>query len=119
MNKVFLIGRTTKEIELRTTQNDKMVANFTLAVNRNKEEADFISCVAWGKTAELLAKYVNKGDKIAVSGRIQARSYDAQDGKRVYVTEVVAEDIEFLESKRTEPKAEPVVEEYTGEFVPF
>jgi single-strand DNA-binding protein len=102
MNIVQLIGRTTKDIELKYTQSSKAYCKFTLAINRkyNKEETDFINCMPWNKTAELIAKYVNKGDKMACIGWIQTGSYDGQDGKRVYTTEVVCENIEFLETKK-------------------
>lgn len=100
MNKAELIGRVTKEIELKKTQSGKSVASFALAVDRrNKEnEADFINCVVWGRTAEVLAQYVKKGNRIGLTGRIQTRFYD-RDGQRVYITEVVVEEIEFLENK--------------------
>lgn len=101
MNKTQLIGRVTKDIELKKTQSGKSVATFTLAVNRrnSNDEADFITCVVWNRTAEILAQYVKKGNRIGVSGHIQTRSYDS-NGQRVYVTEVVVEEVEFLENKR-------------------
>lgn len=106
MNKWHGIGRTTKDIELRyTTGASQMaVARFTLAVNRRKrqdgtQEADFISCIAWGKTAEIMEKYVHKGDQIGIVGRIQTGSYD-KDGHKVYTTDVVVEELEFLEKKK-------------------
>lgn len=97
MNRTELVGRITKDVEIRNTNNGTPVASFTVAVNRRKKDdgADFISCVAWNKTAELMAKYVKKGDRIGVCGRIQTRSYE-KDGKAVYITEVVADEIEFL-----------------------
>lgn len=98
MNKVVLIGRTTKEIDLRYTQSNKAVASFTLAVDRRGEGADFISCVAWGNTAEVMSKYVRKGNKIGIHGHISTRSYD-KNGQKVYVTEVVADEVEFLEKR--------------------
>lgn len=95
MNNVVLIGRLTKDIELRNTQNS-VVTEFTLAVNRKKrEEADFISCQAWGKTAENMNKYVHKGDEIAISGRIQTGSYE-KDGIKHYTTKVIADIVQFL-----------------------
>jgi single-strand DNA-binding protein len=99
MNKVLLIGRLTKDAELRYTANGKAVASFTVAVQRNKEEADFINCVAWNKTAENLANYTSKGSLIGVEGSIQTRSYKNNEGKTVYVTEVWAQSVEFLSSK--------------------
>lgn len=102
MNSVVLVGRTTKDIELRRTANGNAVASFTIAINRGKKDdgADFISCVAWNKTAELLNQYVHKGDRIALSGSIRTRNYEDNYGKKVYVTEVLANHIEFLETKR-------------------
>ena len=106
MNKVFLIGRLTKEPELRYTASNVATANFTLAVDRNftnqegEREADFISVVVWRKQAENVSKYLTKGSQIAVDGRIQTRTYDAQDGTKRYVTEVVAENVKFLDTKK-------------------
>ena len=105
MNAVVLVGRTTKEIELRRTGSGTAVASFTLAVNRDfrtqdGQEADFIQCVAWKKTAELLEQYVHKGDRIAVSGSLRTRNYEDNHGKKVYVTEVLANQVEFLETKK-------------------
>lgn len=106
MNAVVLVGRTTKDIELRRTGSGTAVASFTLAVNRDfrtqdGQEADFIQCVAWKKTAELLEQYVHKGDRIAVSGSIRTRNYTGNDGRKVYVTEVLANNVEFLETKKS------------------
>lgn len=105
MNQISLIGRLTKDIELSQTNNGKSVTNFTLAVNRNyknsqgQREADFINCQAWGKQAELLANYLSKGSQLGLVGRIQTRNYENQNGQRVYVTEVVTEDITFINSQ--------------------
>lgn len=104
MNKTILIGRLTKDPELRYTPNGIAVANFTIAVNRpfakeGDQQADFINCVVWRKPAENLANYQRKGNLIAVDGRIQTRSYENNEGQRVYVTEVVADNIQYLESK--------------------
>jgi len=105
MNKVVLVGRPTKDPELRFTPGTgKAVATFTLAVNRRfktpgQPEADFIPVVVWGKTAENTANYVAKGKLVGVSGTIQTRSYDAKDGTKRYVTEVVADEVQFLEPK--------------------
>ena len=105
MNKVFLIGRIAADPELRTTQSGISVASYRLAVNRRKsadgkQEADFVPCIAWNKGAEFVAKYFNKGMKIAVVGHLQTRSYDAQDGSKRYVTEVIVDEQEFCESKQ-------------------
>ena len=97
MNKAILIGRLTKEAELRTTASGTSSATFTLAVSRQftnangERETDFVSCVAWRKQAENIAKYCTKGSLVAVEGRIQTRNYDAQDGTKRYVTEVIVE----------------------------
>lgn len=103
INKVVLIGRLTKDPELKYTPgNGTAVTTITLAVDRQKtkdgkKEADFIPVVIWGKSAEATAQYMSKGKLIGIAGRIQTRSYDHKDGYKVYVTEVVAEDIQFLE----------------------
>ena len=101
MNNVQLIGNLTKDIELRKTAEGKSVVNFTLAVARtyDREKADFINCVAWNKSAELLHNYCKKGDKIGVSGSIQVRNYDNSQGQRVYVTEVLVDRIDLLTSR--------------------
>ena len=105
MNRVVLVGRLTKDPELRYTPNGVPVATFTLAVNRNfsnqkgEREADFINCVVWRKPAENVANYLKKGSLAGVDGRIQTRNYEGQDGKRVYVTEVQAESVQFLEPR--------------------
>lgn len=108
MNKTILIGRTTKDIDLRYTTGEKQtaVARFTLAVNRYRKDdgADFISCVAFGKTAENMDRYVHKGDKIGIIGHIQTGSYE-KDGRKIYTTDVIVEETEFLSSQRqTEPQ---------------
>ena len=107
MNKALLIGRLTKDPELRATSTGRNVCQFSIAVNRNftnangEREADFINCVVWDKQAENLVKYQKKGNQIAVDGRIQTRNYDDKDGKKVYVTEILASNISFLDSKGT------------------
>ena len=115
MNRVCLNGRLTKDIDLRYTQNNVAVASFTLAVTRKFKnqngdyESDFINCVAYKKTAELMNEWLKKGDLIGIEGRIQTRSYDDKNGKKVYVTEVIVESIDFLASKKEEkPKEESV-----------
>ena len=105
MNKVFLIGRLTKDPELRYTSTNTAAASFTVAVNRNftnqngEREADFINIVVWRKQAENVKQYLTKGSQVAIDGRIQTRSYDAQDGSKRYVTEVVADNVQFLDSR--------------------
>lgn len=105
MNKTILIGRLTKDLELRKTPNGASVLNFTVAINRigkqqpGQPEADFINCVAWNQTADLMAQYLGKGSLVGIEGRIQTRNYENNEGRRVYVTEVVTERVEFLESR--------------------
>ena len=105
MNKVILIGRLTRDPELRRSTTGMAVCNFSVAVNRgfagpnNEPQTDFINCVCFDKQAENLSRYMTKGRLISVDGRIQTRNYDNQEGKRVYVTEVVATNIQYLESK--------------------
>lgn len=106
MNRVVLIGRLTKDIELRKTQSGTSVGSFTIAVNRRlkqegQPEADFIRCTAWGKTAEIMSQYLAKGALVGIEGRIQTGSYQDRDGKTVYTTDVVVENFDFLESKAT------------------
>lgn len=106
INNVVLIGRITKDPELRETQSGIAVCRFSLAINRTydnsngEKEADFVNCIAWRKQAENLATYMRKGNLIGVTGRIQTGSYEDKAGKRVYTTDVVAEGIQFLEPKR-------------------
>lgn len=101
MNNVSLIGRLTKDVEERRTQNGTHVVSFTLAVDRRKKEdsADFIPCIAWDKAADTIAKYVHKGDLFGVTGYIQTRNYE-KDGRMNYFTEVVTTSFQFLERKR-------------------
>lgn len=108
LNRVVIVGRLTKDPDLRYTPSGVAVANFTVAVNRpfsnqqGNREVDFINCVIWRKQAENLANYMNKGSMVGVDGRIQTRSFDGQDGKRVFITEIVAESVQFLENKSSE-----------------
>ncbi|WP_439117485.1 single-stranded DNA-binding protein [Mesobacillus stamsii] len=116
MNRVVLVGRLTKDPELKVTPNGIAVAAFTLAVNRSftnaqgEKEADFINCVVWRRPAENVANFLKKGSLAGVDGRVQTRSYENQDGKRVYVTEVLAESVQFLE-----PKKEGTNDEYADQ----
>jgi len=108
MNRWNGIGRITAKPELRYTNSNVGVCNFTIAVTRKFKDnngvyqSDFINCVAFKKTAELICEYINKGDLLGIEGRIQTRSYEGQDGKKVYVTEVVVEQIHFLQTKKSE-----------------
>lgn len=105
MNKVIVIGRLVKDLEVKTTQSQVAVCSFTIAVDRKfknangEREADFLNCVAWRQQAEFLGKYFQKGSKVAIVGNLQARSYDGSDGKKVYVTEVVVDEVDFVDSK--------------------
>jgi single-strand DNA-binding protein len=105
INRVIIVGRLTADPSLRYTAGGVAVCSFTLAVNRpftnqkGKREADFIQCVAWRKAGENVANFLRKGNLVGVDGRLQTRSYEGQDGKRVYVTEVVADSVQFLEPK--------------------
>ena len=121
LNRIILIGRLTRDVELRYTQEGKAVANFTLAVDRpfknqqGEKEADFIRTVVWGKLAEICANNLTKGRLVGVDGRLQIRSYEGQDGQRKYITEVVAETVKFLDRPKEEPLAEFEGLEYEGE----
>lgn len=118
MNKTILTGRLTKDVVLRKTTQGTSVVEFTIAVQRRianaegKREADFINCIAWKGKAENMEKYCKKGDRIGVVGSIQTRNYENKDGNKVYVTEVIADDVEFLENKKQE---EAPVEETSGD----
>ena len=113
MNKVILAGRLVRDPELRYTQTGKAVVSFSLAVNRrfnhNQEQtADFIPIVVWNKLAEVCSKHLFKGSQVLIKGRIQIRSYDAQDGSKRYVTEVIAQELEFMGSKPTALESKPL-----------
>lgn len=102
MNRVILMGRLTRDPDVRYTQEGTCLAKFSLAVDRRKsgeQSADFISCVAFGKTAETIEKYVTKGTKLCVEGRIQTGSYTDKEGRKVYTTDVVVDNFDFAESK--------------------
>ena len=111
LNNVNLCGRLTHDVDLRYTQSGKAVGSLSLAVNRNFKnsngdyEADFINCTIWGKSAENLANFVSKGSLINVSGRLNTRNYDNKQGQKVYVTEVIVENFDLLDSKNKGKKA--------------
>lgn len=113
MNKIILLGRLTKDPEVRYTQSGKVVTQFTLAVDRpfaaadGKKEADFIPVVIWGKSAELAGNSLGKGQRVLVEGRVQIRNYDANDGSKRWVTEVIADCFEFVERKADAQPAQP------------
>lgn len=108
MNKVILIGRLARDPDLRKTQSGQSFVRFTMAVNRNfknangETEADFISCIAWRNTADAIARFLNKGSRISVEGRIQTGSYEDSTGKRVYTTDIVCESFEFLDTRSSQ-----------------
>lgn len=121
MNKVILMGRLARDPDVRTTQGGKSVARMTLAVDRRKgadgqQDADFLALIAWEKIADIAANYLHKGSKILVEGRLQSRSYDAQDGSKRYVTEVIVSNLEFCESKRQEDVGQASPMGATGQF---
>lgn len=107
INRVVLVGRLTRDPDLRVTQNNISISNFNLAINRpftdqnGERGADFINCIAFRKIAENVNKYVKKGSLVGVDGRIQTRNYENKEGQRIYVTEVVADSVQFLEPKGT------------------
>ena len=123
MNHFVGIGRLTRDPNVKYTQSGKAYASFTLAIDRRKSgegnpQADFIQCVAWEKTAEVISQYCTKGKKIAVEGRIQTRSYE-KDGRKYYVTEVIVQSMEFCDSKRDEAGGSAGrADEYPGAVVP-
>lgn len=113
MNRVILLGRLTKDIEVRYTESGTAVGNLTLAVKRKiknvngEYESDFINCVCWKEKAEIISKYIKKGDPLLIEGRIQTRSFEDKDGKKKYSTEVAIEHIDFVGTKKEEKKENP------------
>jgi len=108
MNKVIVMGRLTRDPEIRETAGNKMVASFTIAVDRRvargaEKKADFINCVAWEQKAEFIKNYFSKGVRIAVAGRLETRTWDDAEGKKRYVTEVIAEDVYFADGRQDSP----------------
>lgn len=126
MNRVTLVGRLTANPELRYTSSNLPLSRFTIAVNRQKKEdgtqnADFINCVAWNKTAELICTYLTKGSLVGLEGRIQTGTYEKPDGTRGYTTDVLVQNIEFLESKKNAAQITPqeVEQNTTDPFADF
>lgn len=133
MNQIFLLGRLTRDPEVRYTTTGKVVASFVIAVDRpytnqaGEREADFINCVVWGKQAELIGNSVTKGQRLMVEGRLQIRAYDGKDGQKRWITEVIVNNFEFVEKKSEASKGaghysqaegyEPVSQ--AGPTVPF
>lgn len=122
INNVTLVGRLTRDPELRYTTSDVAVVTFNLAVNRNfkganrEREADFINCMMWRKQAELFAEWCKKGNLVGITGRIQTRSYENQQGQRVYVTEVVAETFQPLEKRDNSANQSNIEEQMPQSF---
>ena len=113
MNKVIIIGRNTRDIELKTTTSGTSAVEFSVAVNRafknanGERECDFFNCVAFSKLAETISKYVKKGDQLGVEGRLQTRNYTNREGKKIYVTEIIVENVEFLQTKKEQNPNQP------------
>lgn len=125
MNSVVLVGRLTKDPELRTTQSGVSVCSFTVACDRRytqdgKREADFINCIAWRQSGEFVSRYFTKGNRIALEGSIQTRSWDDQNGNKRYATEVVVDHAEFAQSKsELTQSGDRTYQEATGSAVPY
>ena len=122
MNNVSLIGRLTKDPELKTTQSGLSVCRFTVAVDRpysKDRQADFISCIAWRKTAEFIDSYFSKGQRIALTGSIQTGSYTDKDGKTVYTTDINVSNVEFCESKKQSDSSGNNLNSVETEEMPF
>lgn len=119
MNKTFLIGNLTKDVDIRTTQSGKTVASFSIAVNRRfkgqdgEKQTDFFTIIAWGQLGEMCGRYLAKGRKVAVVGELQTRSYE-KDGAKRYITEIIADEVEFLSPKETPQES---AQEAQGGFV--
>ena len=117
MIKVICIGRNTRDVELRQTPSGTSVVEFSVAVNRTfknangERESDFFNCIAYNKTAELISKYVNKGDQVGIEGRLQTRNYTNKEGKKVYITEIIVENVEFLQTKKQDEQTAPMFAE--------
>lgn len=124
MNKIVLLGRLVRDPEVRYTTTGKVVCQFTLAVDRpftnqdGQKEADFINIVVWGKIGELAGDSLAKGHRVLIDGRLQIRSYDGKDGNKRYVTEVVANSVEFIERKGYQPGTSAAAPPATGDYAP-
>lgn len=122
INNVVLIGRLTRDVDLRYTHQNQAVGQFTLAVNRNfknqngEYDADFINCVIWGKLAENFANWTKKGNLVGITGRVQTRNYENQQGQRMYVTEVVAESFQLLEKRDNSANQNSMAEQMPPSF---
>ena len=120
-----MTGRTTANLELKSTPSGTSVVEFSIAVNRTfknangERESDFFNCVAYNKTAELISKYVNKGDQLGIEGRLQTRNYTNKEGRKVYITEIIVENVEFLQTKRQDEQKLNVKDGNFVELDPF
>ena len=118
LNKVLLCGRLTADVELKMTTNGRHVVAFTLAINRPRSKdgaqqtADFLSCVAWDKTAEFISQYFGKGDSVFICGKLQTRNYKDRDGKTIYKTEVIIDEAQFVDNKTQQTPAPDPMAEY-------
>lgn len=122
LNRALLVGRLTRDPELRRTGSGKAVTSFSLAVERNfksdDQEADFINCVCWGKIAENTERYCSKGSMVSIDGRIQTRNYDNSQGQKVYVTEVIADSVQFIQTNRNNNTATAAPQPQSNSYVP-
>lgn len=123
LNRALLVGRLTRDPELRRTGSGKAVTSFNLAVERNfkkenEQDADFINCVCWGKIAENTERYCSKGSMVSVDGRIQTRNYENNQGQKVYVTEVIADSVQFINTKRDSNTATAAPQPQSNSYVP-
>lgn len=115
MNKIIILGRLTKDVELRNTQTGNTVASFSLAVNRKfakegeERKADFINIVAWNKLAEMISKYVSKGQQLCIAGRLETRTWEDEQGQRHYITEVIAEEVTFVEKAKKQYPSDEIL----------
>lgn len=121
LNRALLVGRLTRDPELRRTGSGKAVTSFNLAVERNfksdDQEADFINCVCWGRIAENTERYCSKGSLVSVDGRIQTRNYENNQGQKVYVTEVIADSVQFIQTNRNNNTATAATQAQTNSYV--
>lgn len=118
MNKLFAIGRLTADPEVKDVKETKLCA-FVLAVPKTKEETDFFRCVAWGKTAEIIGKYLKKGSKIGIEGSLHTRTYETKDKQKAYTWEILVDGIDFMDSKPAASKEEKKEETSSGDALPF
>lgn len=110
MNNFNGIGNLVRDVELKKTQTGKSVANFTLAINKGRDEVDYLDFVAWERVAEVLAKYTSKGTKVGVTGSVTTRNYENKEGRKVYITEIIAHQIHLIDSKKQETKQDEYIE---------